>query len=345
MKFGLWVEPEMVNPDSDLYRAHPDWVLHWPGRPRREIRNQLVLDLGRREVREHLFRQLDTLVRENEVDFLKWDMNRALTEAGSVAGAEIFQLHADAIYEIIDRLRARHRRLRIESCSGGGSRVDYGILQRTDQVWTSDNTDAHDRLAIQEGYSLAYPLRAMMCWVTHGDNHQTGRRSTLDFRFDVAMRGGLGIGSTIDRLDVKELAAYRAKISFYKKIRAVVQNGDLYRLLPLDTRTGATVWLTVAPDRRAAVYSAIFADQPLGLTPARPPLRGLNPQLRYRVTDERGETLGKFPGAQLLTLGLPHDLHRPTVGRSSRSQTLWLEAQSVGGPLRRDSRASTLVRS
>ncbi|MGH7292539.1 MAG: glycoside hydrolase family 36 protein, partial [Myxococcota bacterium] len=234
MKFGLWVEPEMVNPDSDLYRAHTDWVLHFADRPRTEHRHQLILDFGRPEVLAHLEAVLAKLVEENAVDFLKWDMNRSATEPGSVAGKAIWRRHAEGVYALMDGLRRRFPRLAIESCPSGGGRVDAGILARTDQFWTSDNTDALARVAIQEGASLAYPARAMACWVTHERNHQTGRRLELSTRFDVAMRGVLGIGSDLSALDDAELAEYAKWIAFYKRIRPVVQNGVCHRLQRLE---------------------------------------------------------------------------------------------------------------
>lgn len=233
MQFGLWFEPEMVNPDSDLYRAHPEWVLHFPGRPRIEQRNQLILDFGRPEVVEYLWAQMDARVREIGIDFIKWDMNRYAYQPGSVAGKRIWQRHVEGVYGLMDRLRAAHPRLAIQTCSGGGGRIDLGILARTDQAWVSDNTDAHDRAFIQEGFSFAYPACVLESWVTEEKNPQTGRLSSLDLRFDVSMRGALGIGSHLNELSPADLESYRRKIAFYKKIRPIVQGGDLYRLVPL----------------------------------------------------------------------------------------------------------------
>ena len=151
MRFGLWIEPEMVNTDSDLYRAHPDWVLHYPGRPRTEGRHQLILDFGRPEVVQHILSALDALLDEYDIGFFKWDMNRYVTEPGSVAGGQYSRKHVEGVYHIMDTLRRNHPDLEIESCSGGGGRVDLGVLARTDQVWPSDNTDASDRTYIQGG--------------------------------------------------------------------------------------------------------------------------------------------------------------------------------------------------
>ena len=156
MEFGLWVEPEMVNADSDLYRSHPDWVMNFPGRPRSELRNQMVLNLARDEVRDYIFSVLDKLASEYNIRYFKWDMNRSYAsragpELPPASEREIWVKYVRNYYDILDRLRARHPQLAIESCSGGGGRIDLGVLQRVDEVWTSDNTEALDRLHIQEG--------------------------------------------------------------------------------------------------------------------------------------------------------------------------------------------------
>jgi alpha-galactosidase len=324
MAFGLWVEPEMVNPDSDLYRAHPDWVLHYPGRSRSECRNQLILDFGRPEVVAHLLLRLDTLVSEIGVDFFKWDMNRYATEAGSVSGRNIWRDHVRGLYRIMDELRRRHPGLDIQSCSGGGGRVDLGILGRCDQAWASDNTDALTRTRIQEGFSLAYPLRAMECWVTDETNYLTKRTTTLDLRFDAAMRGVLGIGTPLTELDAAELKRYRDAITFYKRIRPTVQNGDLYRL-EWAAEHGVSAWLIVAEDRLAAVFSTITLDNPVGRMRGPFLFRGLNPAKLYRISDLHG-TVAESTGAVLMTFGWPDDSRKQGFGAHARSRTLFLEA-------------------
>ncbi|HUN24638.1 MAG TPA: alpha-galactosidase, partial [Anaerolineales bacterium] len=318
MRFGLWVEPEMVNPDSDLYRAHPDWVLHFPGAPRTESRNQLVLDLGRSEVREYLFHLLDNLVRHYAVSFFKWDMNRLASEPGSVAGQAIWRAHTAGVYEIMDRLRSNHPELEIQSCSGGGGRVDLGILARTEQVWASDNTDALDRTRIQEGFSLAYPARVMEAWVTHEMNHQTLRVLPLALRFDVAMRGALGIGSNLNELSDYELSEYANYIAFYKKIRHVVQMGNLYRLERLE-EFGASAIEYVLPDGSEAVFSLVVREHQIGSYRPAPILVGLQPHSRYTLWDVQ-QKLGVWSGYELMTQGLPQE----TGGPVGYSRTYWL---------------------
>lgn len=306
MKFGLWVEPEMVNPDSDLYRAHPDWVLHFAGRPRSEARNQLILDFGRPEVVAHIHDVLDALLTEYPIDFIKWDMNRNSSEPGSAAGKLIWLKHVEGVYHLMDSLRRKHPNTDIQSCSGGGGRIDLGIMARTDQVWTSDNTDAMDRIRIQEGYSLAYPARAMESWVTHAMNHLTRRHSTLGLRFDVAMRGALGIGSSLNEMSGDELAEYASHIAFYKRIRNVVQNGDLYRLQCLNDH-GASIIEYALPDGSEAVYSVAVREHHVGLQ--RPPalLNGLKADATYGVYDRHDAEVLRASGYELMTLGIPGD--------------------------------------
>ena len=304
MSFGLWVEPEMVNADSDLYRAHPEWILHFPGRPRIEYRNQLILDLGRREVVEYLFDALDKLLAEYEIAFFKWDMNRYQCPPGSVVGKAIWQAHVAGVYEMMDRLRHKYPQLSIQSCSGGGGRIDAGILARTDQVWTSDNTDALTRVAIQEGFSLAYPARAMEAWVTHRQNHQTARILETSTRFHVAMRGVLGIGSNLNELDGRDLQEYRRFITFYKQMRHVVQNGDLYRLQRLE-EFGTSVVQYVLPDGREAVYSVVVVDHKIGQFRPAPPLKQLNSSATYVISDEHGQEVRRMTGYELMTRGMP----------------------------------------
>jgi alpha-galactosidase len=187
MDFGLWVEPEMVNPDSDLYRKHPDWVLNFPGRPRTEGRNQLVLNLARADVRAYVFASLDKLLTENDIAFLKWDYNRNWSEPGwpEVAPEDQKKVYVNFIlnlYNILAELRAKHPSIEIESCSGGGSRVDLGIMRLSDQVWPSDNTDAYDRLLIQNGFTYAYTPGVMMSWVTDSPTWANHRALSLEYR-------------------------------------------------------------------------------------------------------------------------------------------------------------------
>jgi alpha-galactosidase len=236
MCFGLWVEPEMVNPDSDLYRAHPDWVYHYPGRAPITARKQLILNLCHDEVREWLFEWMDRLLTEHNIEYIKWDYNRSMSEPGwHIAGPgqerEIWVRHYQALYNIIDSLREKHPGVLFEACSGGGGRADLGTMTRFDHVWTSDNTDPLDRLAIQQGYSLVYPLKTMYSWVTHTDWNNSNY--SLKYRFHSSFMGALGIGTNLNKLTEAELDETAALVKQYKEIRSVIQHGDFYRLTPL----------------------------------------------------------------------------------------------------------------
>ncbi|MFF3705684.1 alpha-galactosidase [Streptomyces phaeochromogenes] len=300
MQFGIWVEPEMVNPDSELYRAHPDWVQFQPGRKRTELRNQLVLNLAREDVQEYLWEQLDTLLSSAPIDYVKWDFNRCFTDAGWPGEdypQRLWVDHVHALYRLLDRLRAAHPGVAFESCSGGGGRIDLGIMARTDQVWTSDNTDPLDRLAIQHGFSQVHPARAMAAWVTDSPNTQlNGRVSSLRFRFVSAMAGVLGVGGDLTRWSDGELAEARTWVELYKEIRPVVQGGDLHRLRAPE---GGLSALQYSRDGEVVVLAWLQA-QHYGEPVAPVRLRGLDPAAAYECL-ETGEV---HRGAVLLHHGL-----------------------------------------
>ncbi|MEV8425737.1 alpha-galactosidase [Streptomyces niveus] len=284
MLFGLWVEPEMVNADSDLYRAHPDWVLHFPHRTRTELRNQLVLNFARDDVADWAYGWLTALVADNGIDFLKWDMNRSFSEVGP-AGPDgddrLWSAYVHNLYRVVDRLRADHPRLRIEACSGGGGRVDLGILSRTDQAWPSDNTDAADRIAIQHGYSQLYPASTMAAWVTDVPNELTARTVPLAFRFHVATAGVLAVGGDLARWSPEEFAEAAGFVDAYKQVRHLVQHGVQHRLrAPVDD--GPTVVQYTSPDR-AEVLVLAWQRAPRRGRPELPVhLAGLEPAAVYR---------------------------------------------------------------
>lgn len=245
MSFGLWVEPEMVNPDSELYRAHPDWVMNMPGRERRTLRNQLVLNFAREDVREWALEWLTRLIHDYALDFLKWDMNRPFSQAGWPENHEdqgsLWFEHVEGVYAILDRLRKAAPELAIESCSGGGGRVDLGMAKHVDWFWTSDNTDALDRQSIQYGFSQVYPARSMMNWVTDSPNPITGRLVPLAYRFHVAMAGALGLGGDLSQWSEAELSQASDLVAQYKGFRDVVQFGELHRLGGLPGRERSAV--------------------------------------------------------------------------------------------------------
>lgn len=236
MQFGVRVEPETVDPDSELCRAHPDWVQHHPGRRRTEYGHRVVLNLARADVREHLWERLDALLHSAPVDYVTWDVNRAFTDAGwpgEPYPQRLWTDHVLGLYELIDRLRAAHPHTAFESCAAGGGRVDLGILSRTDQVWTSENTDPLDRLRIQHGFSQLHPARVMACRVADSPGRTLNHRSSsLRYRFVSAMAGVLGIGGDLLEWSAEERVEAATWIALYKTVRPVVQLGDLHRLRP-----------------------------------------------------------------------------------------------------------------
>jgi alpha-galactosidase len=310
MDFGLWVEPEMVNADSDLYRKHPDWVIHFPDRPRSELRNQMVLNLARNDVKDYVFGFLDKLASENNIKYFKWDMNRPLSEPGwedePVADQrKLWVEYVRNLYDILDRLRAKHPKLEIESCSGGGGRVDLGILRRVDEVWASDNTEAFDRLGIQEGFTQAYAPKFMSAWVTDVPN--MNRRTTpLQYRFLVAMQGALGIGANLNKFSTDDVAMATKMVALYKRIRPTVQLGDLYRLY--SPRAGdITANQYVAADGKQLVVFAFRHSQEYSTAPPAIRLQGLDERALYRLESVDGKLVERQPqlsGAYLMQAGL-----------------------------------------
>ena len=320
MQFGLWVEPEMVNPDSELYRAHPDWVLHFPHRRRDLKRNQLVLNFARTDVQEWALKWLDDLVERNRIDFLKWDMNRSFAQAGwpERAGDQdrLWIDHPRGVYAVIDQLRQRHPKLRIEGCASGGGRIDYAMLARTDEVWTSDNTDAYHRQSIQHGYSQLYPAATMAAWITDSPNAITGRCVPLAYRFHVAMAGVLGIGGDLRNWTTDELRQARALVASYKEVRATVQHGTQYRLAGEVGQGLSAVQYVHGDDVVVLVY---LPHATVRRAPGTLRLAGLDPDGTYCSADgDAGEDpRGVLPaqvrttGRVLMASGLP--LYWPAV--------------------------------
>jgi alpha-galactosidase len=296
MGFGLWVEPEMVNLDSDLYREHPDWIYRFPTRPNTQSRNQLVLNLAKGEVREHLFGVLDGLLTEHDISFIKWDMNRPLSEPGwpqapQDTQREVWVRHVWGVYELLGRLREWHPGVTFETCSGGGGRVDLGMFRFTDQAWVSDNTDPYDRLFIQEGFSMAYPARTMMCWVADPGRWVRGREAPIIYRFHSAMMGSLGIGVDFTEWSDKEMEEARGLVEKYKEVRDVVQEGDQYRLL--SPRAGdITAVQYVGRDRSRSVLFVLRSSHRFTDPVPTICLKGLKPGSIYRTTAEKGQVSG-----------------------------------------------------
>jgi alpha-galactosidase len=287
MQFGLWFEPEMVNPDSDLARAHPDWVLAAPGRFPAEFRNQHVLNLARPEVFAYLLERLGSLVSEYAIDFIKWDHNRDLAEAVGVTNQGGVHEQTLAVYRLLDELRSRHPGLEIESCSSGGARIDLGILERTDRVWTSDSNDPMDRQRIQLWTGLLLPPELMGAHVGPTRTHITGRVTDLEIRCATALFGHAGIERDLTECGEEELAALRDWVALYKRTRPLLHNGTV--VVPDRADPSAVVHGVVSREKDWALFSYAQISSTVSNTPLRPaPMRlrlpGLDPDRSYRIS-------------------------------------------------------------
>jgi alpha-galactosidase len=302
--FGLWVEPEMVSPDSNLYRAHPDWCISVPGRSRSVGRNQLVLDLSRPDVCDAILEMLLDVLSSAPIGYVKWDMNRHMTEIGSAGlpperQRETAHRYVLGLYHILEEITAAFPHVLFESCSGGGGRYDPGMLYYMPQTWTSDNTDAISRLKIQYGTSLVYPPITMGAHVSASPNHQTGRHAPMQMRGHVAMAGNLGYELDLTKLEPSERSVVKRQIATYKEIRHLVQFGDFYRLLsPFEGNR--TAWMFVSEDKREAFvsYFRVLAEANPSLGRLR--LKGLDPERDYSLV-RTGQTFG---GDELMAVGL-----------------------------------------
>ncbi|MDE0785468.1 MAG: alpha-galactosidase [Porticoccaceae bacterium] len=257
MEFGLWVEPEMVNPDSDLYRAHPEWVLNADPAPLILSRHQLVLDLTRVEVQTYLFERLDALLTDYAISYLKWDMNRALHQPGNQHGRAVTHNQTSALYQLLKRLRAAHPMVEIESCSSGGGRADFGILAFTDRIWTSDSNDALDRLSIQKGFSMFFPPEVMGAHIGPSRCHATGRVLSMDLRAGAALFGHMGIEANLLDMDEAEKQGLKAAVALHKQHRQLLHSG---RLVRLDTLVSESSFGVVAADGAEAIFSYAQLD-------------------------------------------------------------------------------------
>ena len=258
MEFGIWFEPEMVNPDSELNRAHPDWALQLDGRPVLTARNQLVLDISRPEASEYLFGKIDALLRAHPIRYIKWDHNRDLTTAGLAGGLPGYRAQVHAVYALMARLRAAHPEVEIESCSGGGGRIDFAVLRHTHRVWTSDCIDALSRVAIQRGYLQFFPPEVMGAHVGTAPSHTTGRSQDMAFRAAVALPGHLGVELDVRHLPERETAELRAWIQLYKDLRDRLHHGRVWQG---DAGDGL-VWQAHGDEDAADVLALVYRSVP-----------------------------------------------------------------------------------
>jgi alpha-galactosidase len=308
----------MVNPDSDLYRKHPDWVLNFTGRPRTEQRNQLVLNLARQGVRDYVYGFLDYLLSHNQIAFLKWDYNRNWSEPGwpAVAPDEqkaVYVGYIRNLYGILQELHKKYPKVEIESCSGGGGRVDLGIMALTDEVWPSDNTDPFDRLRIQDGFTYAYTPGVMMAWVTDSPSWANNRNTTLTYRFLSSMQGSLGVGANLNHWTPADFATAKPLIAAYRGIRDTVQHGSLYRLISPRDGSEFSVTESASIEKKQCVLFAFLHSSQMGYPFPRVYLLGLDPATQYRVTSIAGTLTEGSPtvasGSYWMSHGVDMELH------------------------------------
>ena len=321
IKFGIWIEPEMANTTSELFEKHPDWIMRIKNRPLSTGRGetQIVLDLTNPEVQDFVFGVVDNLMtRYPEIAYMKWDDNCSLLDYGSNYLPKNKQSHIYIEYQrglnkVLKRIREKYPKLVMQACAGGGGRVNYGILPYFDEFWTSDDTDALQRIYLQWGISNFYPAIAMAAHVSADRNHQTGRRIPLKFRFDVAMSGRLGMEiQPKDMSDADKEFAKRA-IAAYKQIRPIVQFGDLYRLVSPYDNKGLSSLMYITPEKDKAVFYVYKIAHFINMIVPNVQMNGLDPQKQYRIIDLTAEKADKpcalhnkvFSGKLLMEEGLP----------------------------------------
>lgn len=306
LRFGIWVEPEMVNPRSELFQKHPEWSISLPGRENRLERSQLLLDLSNPSVRTYILNMMrDLLGRHPGITYVKWDCNRKISDPGSLwlDAAHQGNLAVDYVRgyeEVLDALAAEFPEVMFQACSSGGGRADYGTMRRHHEFWTSDNTDAYERVFMQWGIGHLFPALAMGAHVTASPNHQTGRASSLKFRFDVAMSGRLGFELQPSDMTEDETRYARSALEEYKRIRPLVQFGDLYRLSsPYESRTASLMYVY----RNRAVVFAWLLDKWLADSPPPLLLKGLDASSRYLIREVNMDDMGVISSVHDQVLG------------------------------------------
>jgi alpha-galactosidase len=310
MKFGIWFEPEMISPDSELYKAHPDWAIQVPGRVPTMSREQYVLDYSNKEVRDCIYDQMRKILDSANIEYIKWDMNRQLTEVGSTTlptkkQRELWHRYVLGVYDVMNRLTTDYPHILLENCSGGGARFDAGMLYFSPQIWTSDDTDAIERLKIQHGTSICYPPASMGAHVSDCPNHTVGRTTPFSTRGDVALVGTFGYELDVTRIPEQDRNSIPGQIDKFKKYNPLVRTGDQYRIGNIFDDNMWDAWMFVAKDKSEALLTVV---QVLG-RPNYPSrvyrLKGLDEEKLYFV-EELGLTLS---GRTLMNAGLSIEMY------------------------------------
>lgn len=306
MKFGIWFEPEMISEDSDLYRAHPDWALTIPGRPFSRARHQLVLDFSREDVRTYIFERMCEILESANIEYVKWDANRHLTDVWSAQlpadrQGEVFHRYILGLYDFLEKLTQRFPDILIEGCSGGGGRFDAGMMYYHPQIWCSDDTDAIERLEIQYGTSFGYPVSTVGSHVSVCPNHQTGRSVSMKTRGIVAMAGTFGYELDITKLSEDDKEMVKVQVEEFKKYYDLIQNGDYYRLTDDGSKSPYVAWEFAAADQSEALLNVVVLRAKANPMLHTVQVKGLKPDAVYRVEGTEEEYLG----AALMSGGYP----------------------------------------
>lgn len=297
LSFGIWMEPEMVSPDSDLYREHPDWIIGQAGRDTSKSREQYVLDFSRREVRDEIYRRICRVLESADISYVKWDMNRALT---NVPEGGVYHRYVLGVYDLQNRLTTDFPDLLLENCSSGGGRFDPGMLYYSPQIWCSDDTDAIERLRIQRGTAMVYPLSTMGAHVSDCPNHATGRTVPFASRGDVALAGTFGYELDVTAIAEEERQAIRTQIKDYRKYHRLISQGDYYRLPSQAEGRDYDCYMVVSRDKSEALVSFVRTAVHLCCPGERIYLRGLSEEKSYRLSDRDAV----LPGSVLMRAGL-----------------------------------------
>ena len=304
MNFGIWIEPEMISPDSELYRAHPVWAIQIPRREPGLSRNQLVLDITRKEVEDYAYESVAKILRSANIEYVKWDMNRQLTDIGSInlpadQAGEFFHRYVLAVYRLQERLITEFTKLLLENCSGGGARFAPGMFYYSPQIWCSDDTDAIERLSIQEGTAIVYPLSTMGAHVSVCPNHAVGRVTPFKTRGYVALSGTFGYELDITKLPPEERAMIPGQVALYKKFSDLVRNGDYSRIASYSENNEFDCWASISKDKSKALVTVVQVLYHPNYKSRFIKIQGLKEDVKYTVSypDEKA---GDFP-PQVLT--------------------------------------------
>ena len=310
MEFVIWFEPEMISPNSDLFRAHPDWCIHIEGREPALCREQYVLDLSRKEVVDYIYESVKKVLSSANITYVKWDMNRQLTDLGSIAlsperQGELFHRYMLAVYEMMDRLTTDFPHILLENCSGGGARFDPGMLYYSPQIWCSDDTDAIERLKIQEGTAMVYPLSTIGAHVSDCPNHTVGRTTPFETRGHVALAGTFGYELDVTRIPEEDRDMIPTQIEMYHKYNDLIRRGDYYRIENFSENHGFDAWTVVSKDKNEVLVTCVQVLGRPNYHSRRIKLKGLVEDKMYKI-EESDEIIS---GGALMYAGINVSLY------------------------------------